>query len=224
MSTFRAYDFEPDEDDEHKASPLPFINMSNWDSKKPPERPWAVLNRIPLRQPTLFSGEGAIGKSLLELHLSAAHVLGRDWLGSLPELGPAIYFGVEDEQDELHRRLAAVVEHYHVTFADLIKGGLHLLSFAGEDALLGVPDRQNRIVPTSLFDRLSEAACDIKPKHIGIDTSADAPAGSADAPAAFSGPARGILVRYHRVAGQPLDRPAAPDQVPMLRRPSPARL
>jgi hypothetical protein len=37
-------------------------------------REWAVHNRIPLLQPTLFSGEGAAGKTLVELQLAAAHV------------------------------------------------------------------------------------------------------------------------------------------------------
>ncbi len=152
---------------------LQFINMIEWDNSPAPERPWGVRDRIPLRQPTLFSGEGAIGKSLLELQLCAAHVLGRDWLGSLPEPGPAIYFGAEDEEDELRRRLAPIVANYQATFAEMVAGGLHLLSFAGKDALLGVPDRHGRIVPTPLFDQVFEATCDIKPKHVGIDTSAD---------------------------------------------------
>jgi RecA-family ATPase len=163
------------EDEEQYRAPrvLSFIDMGTWDDGPPPERPWGVRDRIPLRQPTLFSGEGAIGKSLVELHLCVAHVLGRDWLGSLPEIGPAIYFGAEDEPDEVHRRLAPIAAHYQACFAELISGGLHLLSLAGQDALLAVPDRHGKMLPTSLFNQLLERACDIKPVHIGIDTSAD---------------------------------------------------
>ena len=113
------------------------------------------------------------GKSLVELHLCVAHVLGRDWLGSLPEIGAAIYCGAEDEKDELRRRLTLIASHYQTTFADLTEGGLHILSLAGQDALLAVPDRNGKIVPTALFNQLLEATCDIKPKHVGIDTSAD---------------------------------------------------
>jgi RecA-family ATPase len=161
------------QNEEPKPQPLPFIDMSNWDNIPVPKRPWAVADRIPLRQPTLFTGEGAAGKSLIELQLCVAHVLGSHWLGSSPEAGPAIYFGAEDEQDELHRRLADIAGHYEVKFADLVRNGLHLLSFAGEDALLGVPDRNKKIVPTPLFNQFLEASRDIKPKHIGLDTSAD---------------------------------------------------
>jgi RecA-family ATPase len=157
---------------------LPFIDMQPWDSVPAPARPWAVIDRIPINQPTLFSGEGAAGKTLVELQLCCAHVLARDWLGGMPQPGPAIYYGAEDDGDELHRRLALIAEHYGATFADLIAGGLHLLSFAGEDALLAVADRQGKIVPTPLYARLLEAAGDIKPRHIGIDATADTFAGN----------------------------------------------
>jgi RecA-family ATPase len=152
---------------------LSWIDMRAWDTTPVPAREWAVRDCIPMRQATLFSGEGAAGKTILEMQLCAAHVLGRDWVGLIPEPGPAIYIGAEDEETELRRRMTAIAAYYGVTFADLIKNGLHMKSFAGEDMLLAAPDRRGRIVATPLFDRLLEAANDIKPKHIGIDTSAD---------------------------------------------------
>jgi hypothetical protein len=60
------------------ASALPFINYSNWDQEIILNRDWAVLDRIPLPQTSLFSGEGGTGKSSVALHLCCAHVLGRD--------------------------------------------------------------------------------------------------------------------------------------------------
>ena len=157
---------------------LPFLDMSQWDTEPAPPRLWSVRDRIPLRQPALFSGEGAIGKTLLALQLSAAHVLGRDWLGMLPEPGPAIYFGAEDDADEIRRRMGDIAAHYGATFADLIDGGLHLLSFAGKDALLGVANRAGIIEPTLLFHRLHKAVCAIEPETLVIDTSADVYAGN----------------------------------------------
>ncbi len=47
------------------------------------------------------------------------------------------------------------------------------MSLAGDDALLGTPDRVDIIQPTTLFARLKQAACDIKPKLIVLDNSAD---------------------------------------------------
>jgi hypothetical protein len=157
---------------------LPFLDMSKWDEEPVPSRKWAVFELIPSRQVSLLSGEGAVGKSILELQRSAAHVLGRDWIGTLPEPGPAIVFNAEDEKDELHRRLAQIADFYSVTFADLIRGGLHVLSFAGKDAVLGHADRHGIVKPTPLFARLCEASRDIKPKSITLDTSADIFAGN----------------------------------------------
>jgi RecA-family ATPase len=158
--------------------PISFIDMSHWDAEPVPPRLWSVRDRIPLRQPTLFSGEGAIGKTLLALQLAAAHALGRDWIGMLPEPGPAIYFGAEDDADELRRRIADIAAHYHVSVADLIAGGLHLASFAGKDALLGATNRAGIIEPTTLYRRMHKTVCETRPKTLVIDTSADVFAGN----------------------------------------------
>jgi len=53
-------------------APLPYIDMSSWDANPAPEREWAVENRIPMYQPHLTTGHGAIGKSLLELTRAVA--------------------------------------------------------------------------------------------------------------------------------------------------------
>jgi hypothetical protein len=76
-----------------------WLDMSNWDQEPVPDRQWAIRDRVPLNQAGLFSGEGGTGKSIIELMKNVAHVTGRDWLGSLPEPGPAIYLGAEDDAD-----------------------------------------------------------------------------------------------------------------------------
>jgi RecA-family ATPase len=150
---------------------LPFISAASWQDQSIVEREWVVRDRVPMCNVTLLSGEGAIGKSIEGLHLSAATVLGRDWLGSLPEPGPAMVVACEDDDKELHRRVAPIAEHYGVSFADL--NDLHLLSLAGEDALLAVPDKGGLIHPTRLFERLTKAALDIRPRLIFLNNSAD---------------------------------------------------
>jgi RecA-family ATPase len=160
------------------AVPLPFINMSSWDNEPIPEYEWSVPDRYPLRQTVLSTGEGAVGKSLVKLHLCVAHVLARDWLGTMPEPGPTMFVDAEDDEKVLHIRLAAILKHYGATFADAIKGGLHLVSLLGRDAVLGAPSRSGKIEPTALYKQLLEAAGDIKPKMIGIASSADVFAGN----------------------------------------------
>jgi hypothetical protein len=158
--------------------PLPFLNMSNWDSEPVPEQEWAVPDRIPLGQTTLFTGEGGYGKSTIQLHLCAAHALGLSWLNTLPEPGPSIFFEAEDGEKIIHRRLAMIATHYGVTFEDMIRGGLRVISLFGCDAVLATPTRNGKIEPTSLYGQLLQAAGDIKPKMIGIASSANVFAGS----------------------------------------------
>jgi RecA-family ATPase len=153
-----------------------FIDMSKWDEGLPPAREWAVQDRFPLRQAALFSGEGAVGKSIVLLHLCAAHALGRDWLYTMPMPGPALFVDAEDETAELHRRLANIVDHYGNKFTDAKQ--LHMMSLAGQDAVLAAPNRAGRIEPTALFGRFLQAAADLKPKMIGIASSANVYAGS----------------------------------------------
>src|SRR5215831_16198056 len=98
------------------ATAIRWVDMSKWDSEPVPERKWAIKDRVPLNQAGLFSGEGGTGKSILELMKNVAHVTGKDWLGSLPEPGPAIYIGAEDDENEIHIRLAAIAKHYETTF------------------------------------------------------------------------------------------------------------
>ncbi len=163
-----------------KAAPaaLHWLNMSNWDNEPVPERQWAIRDRVPLNQVGLFSGEGGTGKSIIELMKNVAHVMGLDWLGSLPELGPAFYIGTEDEADELHIRLAMIAKHYRVSFEELVKGGLHVLPLLGEDATLcALNPRTGRVETTALYRQIFEAAGDLHPKNISIDTLSRAFAG-----------------------------------------------
>jgi RecA-family ATPase len=157
---------------ESKPEPLlAFINAPTWEGAPMTNREWIVPNRVPAKGVTLLSGDGGVGKTILALHLSAAVVLGRDWLGSLPDPGPAIVICCEDDVDELHRRYFQIISHYGVRFTDL--AGLHLLSLAGEDALFAVPDKKKVIAPTKLFARLRASALDLRPRLIVIDNSAD---------------------------------------------------
>jgi len=110
---------------------------------------------------------------------NVAHVIGKDWLGSMPEPGPAIYIGAEDDENEIHIRLAAIAAHYGVTFKELIEGGLHVVCLLGEDATLcAAGGKSGKVEVTELYRQVYEAAGDIKPKNISIDTLSRAFAGS----------------------------------------------
>ena len=168
--------------DQHgDASPeLVRIDLAKYDTEPIPDREWGVRDRFPRRAVCLLSGEGAVGKSMLLLQLSAAHVLGRDWLRSLPEQGPVLLVNCEDEGDELVRRLDPILKSHHAKFSD-VAAGLHIFSLANHDPLLALPDRSGRsgrIVPTPLYTKLLELARTVQPICIVIDNVADVFGGS----------------------------------------------
>jgi RecA-family ATPase len=165
-------------DAEAKAAEFSFINLSGWRFDNVPAREWAVPDRIPLRQVNLFTGEGAAGKSTVKLHLCCAHVLARDWLGTMPAPGPAFFIDAEDDEKELHRRLTAILNHYRVTFEEAVAGGLYLRSLAGEDAVLASTTKGGIVQPTELYKGLLERAGDLKPKMIAIASAANVFAGN----------------------------------------------
>jgi RecA-family ATPase len=159
-----------------ETAPIKWLDVTAWDTLKPEPRRWAVQNHIPLRQPTLLSGAGGVGKSILLLQLLCSSVLSRDWIGLLPEAGPVIYLGAEDDEEELHRRIDAIVQHSGERFEGM--EDLHVTSYAGMDATLGRANRAGIIEPTPLFERLLEQASDIRPSMIGLDTVSDIFAGN----------------------------------------------
>jgi RecA-family ATPase len=165
-------DVPPPRNDNPSASKpsLKWLDMSSWDGAEIPERKWAIRNRVPLRQAGLFSGEGGTGKSIIELMKNVAHVAAKDWLGSMPEPGPAFYVGAEDDADEIHIRLASIADFYEVSFSELSENGLKILPMLGQDATLVAVTRGGKLEPTALYQQLYEAAGDIKPKNISIDT------------------------------------------------------
>ncbi|MBR0778732.1 AAA family ATPase [Bradyrhizobium diazoefficiens] len=178
LSSFRAHT-PPTVQPEHKTEePLARLDISGWDDVEVPQRDWAVRDRIIRRAVTLLSGEGGVGKSILTLQLCCAHALARDWFGSMPEPGPAIFLDAEDDESELHFRLDAIRAHLGVTFKELDDGALCLMPLAGKDALLGLPDRAGIIQPTPLFERLLLTATNIKPMMIVLNSAADLFAGN----------------------------------------------
>jgi RecA-family ATPase len=95
----------------------------------------------------------------------------------LPEQGAAFHIAAEDDETEIHIWLADIAEHYATTFAELAERGLHVMCLLGQDATLCAASRSGKVETTQLYRQLYEAAGDIKPKNISIDTLSRAFAG-----------------------------------------------
>ena len=121
---------------------------------------------------TIFSGAGGSGKTEIALQLIASAALRMEWFGRDVGVGPCLYYGAEDEADELHRRLAKIVQRYDRELSDL--DSIRLIPvMAGLDAVLAGPNKAGTILETKIFPQLRAEATALKPKLIIVDPSAD---------------------------------------------------
>lgn len=164
-----------------------------------PARQWLVPDMIPARTVTLLGGDGGTGKSLLALQLAVAAVAGLRWIGLPVTTGPALFLSAEDEEDELHRRLADVAEGMGIDLARL--RDLRVLSLAGKDALLAtVAPKDNKLKRTDLLGQIEKVLHRHRPALLVLDTLADLYGGNENDRAQvrqFVGILRGIAMRHN---------------------------
>ena len=98
---------------------IEILDPITWQDKLVPERRWLVADLLPMQNVAMLSGDGGVGKSIVALQLMVACALGRQWLGR--QTRPCKAFGLycEDDEDELHRRLAEICRHYDAELGDL---------------------------------------------------------------------------------------------------------
>lgn len=128
-----------------------------FEGRQIPERQWVVSEIIPCRATTLFSGHGASGKSVLGLQLAVAATGQRDWLGYPVKQVRVAVLSCEDDEDELNRRLAGILDAEGLRFRDL--DGLFLFDRSGrENAILQRQGAYQPWEPTSWWSTFCEWA------------------------------------------------------------------
>lgn len=152
------------------------VSAATFHGKPIPPREWLVRDWIPGREVTLLYGDGGTGKSLVALQLAVSVALAtkrnlQTWLG-LPVLaGKAVYIGAEDEQDEMMRRLADILQSEGAEFRDL--DNLEIKSLAGEDALLAEEQRDKPLATSPLYQRIERTLRRHQPTVLVLDTLSD---------------------------------------------------
>jgi RecA-family ATPase len=131
---------------------------------------------IPGRNVSTVAGDGGDGKTTLILQLAAAIAGDRPWLGHNPDPGPVLVVTAEDDEDEIHRRIAAISKSLMVDLSDL--ANLHIVPLAGLDAVMGAPEGRSPIIaPTAVFRGLVDLVERIEPRLVVLDALADVYAG-----------------------------------------------
>jgi RecA-family ATPase len=154
-----------------KAPPLALITPAQWrDIPIPPMR-WLATNRIPAGDVTILSGDGGGGKTTaaLQLAVSVSYDL-QDWLGTTCETGPVIFFSGEEPEDEMRRRLDRVARKRGLEADDI--ENLHFCFPEPDQCILGAGAPNAPIAATALFESLRQAAKDIRPSLIIVDSNA----------------------------------------------------
>lgn len=145
------------------------ITPRSWHDLAPPPRRWAVHDLVPDLNVTLLYGDGGVGKSVLAIQLMVGcTALGGEWLGYETSPRKALGLFCEDDEDELHRRTAAVADHNGVSLHDL---GDHLRFITGVDSnnLLAEFDDDGREHATPLYQELLKAALDFGARLFVVD-------------------------------------------------------
>jgi RecA-family ATPase len=157
--------------------PLRVIRASSFAGKDPPKRDELVSGFIPAKIICAMYADGAAGKSLLALMLAVSIVTGRLWLNRIVQHGPVVYVCCEDDEEEVHRRLADICRAMGVELAML--DDLHIIPLVDEESVLAMADgRSSLLTTTPLYTQLAELTGDVKPRLLIGDTLSDIFAGS----------------------------------------------
>lgn len=162
----------PEPEPEPKPSGLPRVCAASLAGKPVPPRKFIVEGLIPDRTTTMMSAKGGSGKSTVAGQLGVGVSTTGNWLGLPTERGPVVFLSAEDELDELHRRLAAIADAEGLNIAEC--RDLHFVPLAGQDAVLGAPDKKSGLIrETLIWRQLCDLVDEIQPKLVIIDTLAD---------------------------------------------------
>lgn len=117
-----------------RASALPtFAPVAPFDPLKLPRRPWVIPNLACRNVVSLVAGPGGVAKSTWTLQVAVAAVTGRsDMCGfAVPKRERVLVWNQEDDMQEMHRRLAAIMQAFNVSWDDLKDENGEMMLFLG---------------------------------------------------------------------------------------------
>ena len=154
------------------------IDTHQWATRSPPPLRWALDRLMPLGHSTYLTGVGASGKSLVGQQLATCVAFDLPFLGIPVTQSPALYLTCEDDEDELHRRQAAICRQLGIGIED-VPGKMHLISLAGElGAELMELDERGHLEGSEAYHKLENTIRSIGAKFVVLDNVAHLFAGN----------------------------------------------
>jgi RecA-family ATPase len=135
--------------------------------KPVPARRWIVPDWIPRQQVTLLSGDGGTGKSLISMQLMVAAASGTPWLGLPVETVSSFAIFAEDDDTELHIRLASITRAARVSIADL-KDLVWRSAVVDPCEMIEVDDRGS-VRPTPYYRWLEKTVIELGARLVVLD-------------------------------------------------------
>jgi RecA-family ATPase len=150
--------------------PLELLDFTILQDKPVPELRWLVRDWVPWRRVTGLCGVAGGGKTLLCQQLMTATAIRRQWLGrgSFPVRSLGVF--CEDDDEDLHRRQAAINGFYGCEFRGLET--MIAIPRLGFDNLL-MTFETGRPLLTNFYHQILSAAQDFGAQLVIVDTVAD---------------------------------------------------
>lgn len=131
-----------------------------WFTAEPPPREWLVRELLPDGVVGILAAPGGTGKSLLLQQLAVAVAGGLPFLGcEIDRPGAVVYLSMEDDRDELRRRLHAIGQSAGGLPFELVAGRLYMLDLVASGFKLTHSANGGRDITVNalLIARLREA-------------------------------------------------------------------
>jgi RecA-family ATPase len=138
------------------------IDWLAWRGRTPPLREWWIQDWLG-PSPTLCSGTGGIGKSLLWQAIATSLATGREFLGPIARELRVLAWMCEDDENEIVRRQASICGHFEIGLDDL-HGKLYVEPRLGYDnTLLDLCFGKPTFTPAflKLRERVNDLAIDV---------------------------------------------------------------
>ncbi len=135
-------------------TPIDWMSLAD---RAPPARTWWLQDWLG-PTPTLCSGPGGVGKSLLWQTIGTSLACGVEFLGPAAQNLRILVWACEDDSDEIWRRQADICRHFGLAFADL--GRLNVVPRHGADNTL-LELSFGKPVFTPVFAQLREQVNDL---------------------------------------------------------------